>query len=213
MFGAAARITRPPRSPRACLGRAHSDVGGATGCLDARTRAPWRATGLPWSALRARGALPLAPRNGQGAKPPLVRNAHNGRFAMEREISAAASLLWSAHLRAGRKVGVPGSSPTGVTMPPSASRASRCTSAAQRRRRGEARRASARRAMPSVTPPRCQSCGSHQTADAGHAKDAGEFPGTPTYAPSSCRRLRASASAPTRSATALAQQLVPSHSA
>src|SRR5688572_27890150 len=89
-------------------------------------------------------------------------------------------------------------------MPPSTIRASRCTLAVPERPRGESKArvsapSNAQRndaAEPIMRAP--------SNADADDGKDAGEFPGTPVYAPSSAEgcapRVRANGVSPTRSA-------------
>jgi len=113
-------------------------------------------------------------------------NAHLGATG----ISPATSLLPSAHLGAGGKTGVPGSSPTRVTMPPKFSRADLARSPLSDGGAVKARRALARRATLSVTVPLSKSCGHHRTVDADDATDAWRVsrkpPSTPPALPTGC---------------------------
>ena len=101
-----------------------------------------------------------------------------------------------------RKGGVLGSSPTPVTMPPFASRANRCTFAAQRRRRGESKtRVGATSnverdgaAEQIVRRPSERRCGRR-------GKRLASFPGAPPMPPAQPKAARNGAS-PTRSAIA-----------
>ena len=91
--------------------------------------------------------------------------------------------LESAHLRAGRKAGVLGSSPTLVTMPPSLIRASNCTLAVPTRLRGEATSRASATSAPTVTLPLRHSCGDHQTPMQRTPKTLASFPGPPPTRP------------------------------
>jgi hypothetical protein len=114
---------------------------------------------------------------------------------------AAASCVESRIFELGERSGVPGSSPTLVTMPPSVIRANHCTLVAQRRRGKSKTRVSAT-SNAERNDVAYQIMRAPSAADTANTEDAGEFPTPHTYAAGSAEGCARCASAP----TALAQR-------